>query len=123
MVTEVFAGIPVDDFETARAWYEIFVGRPPDLLPQCDEAVWRLAGTGWISVVADEARAGSGLVRLLVDDLERHVGFLALRGIAPQAIETVPGVVRKATVVDPAGNTITIGQQLGEDEPAAHRDR
>jgi predicted enzyme related to lactoylglutathione lyase len=112
MVTEVFAGMPVDDFETACAWYRIFVGRAPDSTPTTDEAVWRLVGTGWISVVADAARAGSAIVTLAVDDLERHVGFLAMSGIAPDAIETVPGVVRRATIVDPAGNTITLAQSL-----------
>ena len=119
MITEVFAGIPVDDVETARAWYQIFVGRPPDMVPKPGEAFWRLAGTGWISVVADDARAGSALVTLLVDDLEQHVGFLALRGIAPESIETVPGVVRTATILDPAGNTITLRQSLASDRPAA----
>jgi hypothetical protein len=119
MVTEIFAGIPVDDFETATAWYRLFVGRAPDVVPNADEAVWRLAGTGWIYVVADPARAGSAIVRLLVDDLERHVGFLALRGIAPDSIETVPGVCRTATIVDPAGNTITLAQSLAEPAPAA----
>jgi predicted enzyme related to lactoylglutathione lyase len=118
MVTEVFAGLPVDDFDTALAWYRLFVNRAPDMTPKAGEAVWRLAGTGWICVVADEARAGSGLVTLLVDDLEHHVGSLALRGIAPQSIETVPGVMRTATIVDPAGNTITLGQRLGEPQPA-----
>jgi predicted enzyme related to lactoylglutathione lyase len=112
MVTEVFAGMPVDDFETACAWYRIFVGRGPDDCPKPDEAVWRLVGTGWISVVADAARAGSAIVTLAVDDLERHVGFLAMSGIAPDAIEIVPGVVRRATVVDPAGNAITLVQSL-----------
>jgi hypothetical protein len=113
--TEIFTGMPVDDFETARAWYEIFAGRPPDLVPKPDEAAWRLAGTSWIAVVADDARAGSALLTMVVEDLERHVGFLAMRGIAPESVETVPGVVRTATIRDPAGNTITIGQSLATD--------
>jgi hypothetical protein len=112
MVTEVFAGMPVDDFRTACAWYRLFVGREADVVPSAGEAVWRLAGAGSICVVADAARAGSAIVTLLVDDLERHVGFLALGGIAPESIETVPGVVLKATILDPAGNTITLGQRL-----------
>ncbi|HEV2786568.1 MAG TPA: VOC family protein [Solirubrobacteraceae bacterium] len=112
MDTESFTGMPVDDFDTARAWYEIFAGRPPDRAPEPGEAAWRLAGTSWIAVVADAERAGSALLTMLVDDLERHVGFLAMRGIAPESVETVPGVVRKATIRDPAGNTITIEQSL-----------
>ncbi len=119
MVTEVFAGIPVDDFETARGWYEIFAGRPPDVAERPNEAVWRLAQSGGIHVVADDARAGSGTVTLIVDDLERHVGFIALRGIAPHSIDVVPGAGRTATIVDPAGNTITLAERLAEEPPAA----
>lgn len=112
MDTECFTGMPVDDFETARAWYEIFAGRPPDLAPEPGRAAWRLGGTSWISVVSDGERAGHGLLTMVVDDLERHVGFLAMRGIAPEAVDTVPGVERRATIRDPAGNTITIAQSL-----------
>jgi hypothetical protein len=110
MITEVFAGIPVDDFETATAWYRIFVNREPDMVPKDGEVVWRLAGNGWIYVVADEARAGSTIVTLLVDDLAEQVGSLAARGIAPASVETTPGLFRKAIFPDPAGNTITLAQ-------------
>jgi hypothetical protein len=97
MISDVLAGIPVDDFETASAWYRLFAGRAPDATPRPGESVWRLADRGSIC-------------------LERHVGFLALRGIAPDAIETIPGVVRRATIIDPAGNTITLAQSLRPDE-------
>lgn len=119
MVSDVLVGIPVDDFETACAWYRIFVGRPPDAVPSAGRAEWHVAGTSWISLIADDARAGSALVTMLVDDLEHHVGLLAMRGIAPDSIETVPGVVRTATISDPAGNEITIGQRLAGPAPAA----
>lgn len=115
MDTEYLTGMPVDDFETARAWYEIFAGRPPDLAADPGEAAWRLGGTSWVSVVTDAERAGHGLLTMVVDDLERHVGFLAMRGIAPDAVDTVPGVARRATIRDPAGNTITIAQTLAAD--------
>jgi hypothetical protein len=114
MSTQLFAGVPVADFETALAWYEIFAGRGPDMVPREGEAVWKLAETGWIYVVADEERSGKGLVTLLVDSLERHVGFLAMRGIAPEGIETKPGLFMKATFHDPAGNTITVAQSLSD---------
>lgn len=114
MVTDVFCGLPVDDFDTACAWYEIFFGRGPDFVPKEGEAVWRVQGASWVYVVLDELRSGNGLVTLLVDNLEEHVGFLAMRGLAPDSIETVPGVVRTAKIIDPAGNTIQIGQSLAE---------
>lgn len=56
-----------------------------------------------------------------VDDLESHVGFLAMRGIAPDSVETVPGVVRRATILDPARNTITIAQSLADGVGAVGR--
>lgn len=118
MVSEIYAGIPVDDFETACAWYEIFAGRPADVDSQAGEASWQIEGAGWIRVVADDARAGSALLTLRVGSLERHVGFLALRGISPDRIEAVAGGVRRATICDPAGNTITIEQSPSDDGAA-----
>ena len=72
-----------------------------------------MAGASWFYVLADHARPGSAIVTLLVDNLEQHVGFLAMRGIASDAIATVPGVIRRALISDPAGNVITVGQSLG----------
>ncbi len=56
-VTHVFAGIPVAHRDSAVGWYERLVGRSPDLLPNDDEAAWRLTETGWMYVVADAGRA------------------------------------------------------------------
>jgi hypothetical protein len=71
------------------------------------EAVWQLANTALIYIVADRARAGSGLLTLAVDDLEQHLAELVERGIPTAKIDAAPGVVRKAIVSDPDGNTIT----------------
>ncbi|HEY8770400.1 MAG TPA: hypothetical protein VIM03_07640, partial [Thermoleophilaceae bacterium] len=78
--TEVFAGIAVADIGSARAWYERLTGRPPDMLPNENEAAWQLAGQGWIYLVSDRERAGKALVTLLVDDLDAQVAELAERG-------------------------------------------
>jgi predicted enzyme related to lactoylglutathione lyase len=109
-ITEVFTGIAAADFDAARAWYERLLGRPPDLIPNENEAAWQLAEAGWIYVVGDADRAGKALLTLLVDDLENHVAELAERGIATEPIETVPGVVKKAEITDREGNRITIGE-------------
>ena len=115
-ITEVFAGIPVADYPSARAWYERLIGRPPAFLPHETEAVWNLLGpAGWIYVVLDPARAGNALITLLVDDLEAHIAELAGRGIAAAEIETIPGAVKTAAVTDPDGNRITFGQPLPAD--------
>jgi predicted enzyme related to lactoylglutathione lyase len=111
-ITHVFAGVAAADLDSALAWYERLVGRPPDLIPNENEAAWQLAEPGWIYLVADANRAGKALLTLLVDDLEDHVADLAQRGLATGAIETVPGVVRTAVITDPEGNRITFGEDL-----------
>ena len=114
-VSHVFAGIPVADYDAALAWYERLLGRPPDVIVTDNEAMWQVANTGWIYVVGDTGRAGHALLTLLVDDLEDHVAALAQRGLAIGAIDTVPGVVRKAVIIDPEGNSITLGEDLSAD--------
>jgi predicted enzyme related to lactoylglutathione lyase len=109
-VTHVFAGIPVADRDTAAAWYERLVGRPPDLIPNEDEAAWRLTDTGWIYIVVDAARAGSALNTLLVDDLDAFLAGLAERGIVSGPVETIGDGVRRAEVTDPHGNRVQVGQ-------------
>ena len=111
-VNHVFAGIPVADYDPALAWYERLLGRPPDIIVTDNEAVWQVADRGWIYVVADANRARNALLTLLVDDLEDQVAALTDRGLAPGAIDTVPGVVRKAVMIDPEGNMITFGEDL-----------
>jgi len=111
-INHVFAGIPVADYDAALAWYERLLGRPPDVIVTENEAMWQVADTAWIYVVGDTKRAGHALLTLLVDDLEDQVAALADRGLAPGAIDTVPGVVRKAVIIDPEGNGITLGEDL-----------
>jgi catechol 2,3-dioxygenase-like lactoylglutathione lyase family enzyme len=108
----LFAGIPVADIESGRAWYERLLGRPPDLIPNDSEAAWELAEAGWIYVVEDGARAGKGLLTLLVDDLDAELAGLTERGLAPGPVETLRAPVRKAEIDDPDGNRITFGQPL-----------
>jgi catechol 2,3-dioxygenase-like lactoylglutathione lyase family enzyme len=115
-VNHVFAGVPVADYDAALAWYERLLGRPPDVIVKENEAMWQIAETGWIYVVGDIDRAGNALLTLLVDDLEDHVAEFAERGLATGAIDTVPGVVRKAVMIDPDGNMITFGEDLSADD-------
>jgi len=110
-ITHVFAGVAVTDYESARNWYERLLGRPPDMLPMKDEAVWRLASTASIYVVADTERAGSGLVTIAVNDLEAQLAELAEHGI-PSADARADGP-RKVVVNDPDGNTIAFFHDPG----------
>ncbi len=110
--TEVFGGLAVADYPAAVAWYERLFGRPPDLVPNWNEAAWQLTESGWICVVGDSTRAGKGLLTLLVTDLDDRIAEFAERGLAPVRIDTLPNLVRKATITDPEGNQITLGQPL-----------
>jgi hypothetical protein len=113
-VKNLFAAIPVADYDTALAWCERFAGRPPDLVPNQSEAAWQLTQNGWIYVIHDVERAGSAILTLLVDDLEASMAELASRGIASGPIEdVVPGSVRKAAVVAPEGTRISLGEVAG----------
>jgi catechol 2,3-dioxygenase-like lactoylglutathione lyase family enzyme len=105
-VTHVFAGLAVTDYESARGWYERLLGRPPDMLPKDDEAVWRLSSTASIYVVADRERAGSGLVTIAVGDLEERLAELAEQGIPGAPGDVGSGGPRKVVVNDPDGNSI-----------------
>jgi predicted enzyme related to lactoylglutathione lyase len=114
-INQAFAGVAVADYESALGWYERLLGRPPDVIVKDDEAMWQVVDTGWIYLVGDSNRAGKALLTLLVDDLEDQVAELAERGLATGAIDTVPGVVRRAVITDPEGNTITFGEVLSAD--------
>ena len=114
-ITHVFAGIAVADYDAALAWYTRFFGRSPDVIVTENEAMWQAAETGWIYVVGDATRAGKALLTLLVNDLEDYVAELGQRGLEPSAIETVPGLYRKAVITDPEGNMISLGQDLSSD--------
>ena len=109
-VTHVFASIPVVDRDAATDWYKRFTGRAPDLIPNDNEAAWQMSETGWIYVIADADRAGSALHTLLVDDLDDFLAALAKRRISASPIETIGDRVRVATITDPDGNRIKLGQ-------------
>ena len=110
VIAHVFASIPVVSRDAAASWYERFFGRPPDLVPNDDEAAWRLTETGWIYVIADAARAGSALNTLLVDDLDAFLAGLAERKVMAGPVKTIGDGVRVTVVTDPDGNRLQVGQ-------------
>ena len=111
-VTHVFAGMPTADLDVALAWYERFLGRPPDRRPNDCEAVWQLADSGLVYVVADARRAGEALITLIVDDLDAWLSQLAERGVEVGDVKTLPGIARRVAITDPDRNTITIAQLM-----------
>ena len=111
----VFLGVPTADYKTALPWYERLFGRPPDVIVKEDEAMWQVAGSGWVYVVADNERAGNALLAILVDDLDTHLAQLAERGIRAGAIETEPGLFRQVVITDPDGSIVKIFENLAAD--------
>jgi catechol 2,3-dioxygenase-like lactoylglutathione lyase family enzyme len=111
-ISQIFAGAVVSDFDAALDWYVRFMGRPPDFFPHDKEAVWQVTDSGWLYIVVDEAaRAGAGLVTLMVDDLEARVAEITQRGVETGEIAwVVPGEVRSVWITDPDGNRIQLGQ-------------
>jgi len=105
----LFAGIAVADLAAETDWFSRLFGRPPDILPNADEAMWRATGSGSVYLVRRPGRAGHAHVTLAVDDLERWISELAGRGIEPVGIETVPAG-RKLVLADPEGNEIALAE-------------
>ena len=104
-----FTGVPVRVLSSGRDFFERIFGRAADVEVAVNEVMWRVAETAWLYVVVDPARAGNGLVALSVADLDATLAELSGRGISPARVEAVGGG-RKATVLDPDGNSVAIMQ-------------
>lgn len=109
MAVDLFAGIPVDDYERASAWYERFLGSGPSFLPNDTEAVWELAESRYLYIDVRPEHAGHAMHTVFVDDLDARVRGIADRGIEPAERETYSNGVRKVTYRDPDGNEIGLG--------------
>jgi catechol 2,3-dioxygenase-like lactoylglutathione lyase family enzyme len=105
-VEVAFIAVPVSDLETGRDFFERLLGRSVDIVPNEHEVMWRLADAAWLYVVVDPARAGHGLAALSVGDLDATLAELDTRGITPTSVEDVEDAARKATVLDPDGNSV-----------------
>jgi len=112
-VTHVFAGIGVADYPALREWYERFMGRSADLVPNDIEVCWQLTDSAWIYVKEDPERAGNAFITILVDDLDSRLAELERNGIASGPVDTNADGVRTAVVTDPEGNTIQLGETPG----------
>ena len=109
MAVELFAGIPVNDYPAALAWYERLFGRPPTFFASDTEAVWELAEHRWVYVEQRPGHAGHAMHTILVDDLDARVAQIADRGVQPSRRETYADGMRKVTYQDPDGNEFGLG--------------
>lgn len=109
----LFAGVSVVDFVEARAWYERFFGRAPDVVAHDEEVMWQIAGGGWLYVLREPAHAGHSIVAMAVSNIEGTIDGLEGRGVTAGAIKPEGDAGRKAVVLDPAGNRLEIIEVAG----------
>ncbi|MEV4567402.1 VOC family protein [Nonomuraea sp. NPDC049419] len=122
MALDLFAGIPVRDYQAALRWYEQLFGEKPSFIPNDVEAVWELAEHRYVYIVREPERAGNALVVSFVEDLRERVAAITRRGIEPVKRETYENGVTKVIYEDPEGNEIAFGgmaddRRPGDDEP------
>jgi len=109
MTLTLFAGIPVNDYTAALAWYEQLLGSQPAFFPNDKEAVWELAEHRYVYIEHRPGHAGHALHTVFVDDLDERVAGIAQRGLEPTSRETYANGVRKVTYHDPDGNEFGFG--------------
>jgi catechol 2,3-dioxygenase-like lactoylglutathione lyase family enzyme len=109
VTVDLFAGLPVSDYQRALSWYERLLGSEPAFLPNATEAVWELAEHRYLYIEELPARAGHALHTLFVDDLDQRIESIRDRGIEPASRETYENGVRKVIYRDPDGNEIGFG--------------
>ncbi|GAA2264634.1 hypothetical protein GCM10010415_30830 [Streptomyces atrovirens] len=95
MAVDLFAGIPVNDYAAAPAWYERLSGSPPTFVASDTEAVWELAEHRSLAVEQRPEHAGHALHTVFVDDFDTRVALIADRGLEPTRRETYPNGVRR----------------------------
>ena len=107
-LTQVLAVVPVREFELSVTWYESLFGSPPTNIPMPGIlAEWKATPGGWVQMTVDAERAGTALVNLAVDDLDRHLAELSVRGLEVGDIDVANKNVQLASIRDRDGNTIT----------------
>jgi catechol 2,3-dioxygenase-like lactoylglutathione lyase family enzyme len=109
MRLDLFAGIPVTNFQVSLAWYEQLFGAPPTFFATETEAVWELAEQRWVYIEQRHERAGYAMHTILVEDLDARLAQIAERGLEPARRETYENDVRKITFRDPDGNEFGFG--------------
>jgi hypothetical protein len=115
-VSHIFAGIPVADLQAGVNWYERVFGKPPDMSPNDQEAVWHMTASASVYVVRDPGRAGKALLTVAVSDLQQLIAQLADRGLPDRAIQRTTGPPPTVIVTDAEGNRVTFFE-----DPAAAR--
>jgi glyoxylase I family protein len=112
-IVNVLPTLLVADFDDAVTWYQRFFGRVPDRRPMDGLVEWQLTEGGGVQVFHSADSAGTTKVTISVDDVDTYITNLAENDISAEAFDTPSGQFRLATIRDPAGNMITLAQDLG----------
>ncbi len=104
----LFAVIGVTDLDNAKAWYERFFDRPPDVTIDGVEYLWRLFDNGYVVLLVEPEHAGHSMLTVLVDDADKEADALRDRGLDVGPIEVIRDVERKAPLIDPDGNAVSV---------------
>jgi|SRR6516162_8230244 predicted enzyme related to lactoylglutathione lyase len=107
-VDVLFVGVAVTDFEVARAWYERFFDRAPDVVAHGAEVMWQVTERGWLYILGDTANAGHSIVTMAVADIDEAASALGARGLVVGPIRPEGDAGRKAVALDPDGNSIAL---------------
>ena len=111
-LNSVIGVVPVADHKTAVAWYQKWIGREPDVAPDEGVAEWQLADNAWIQVALVESPATTTVI-VGVDDLDVQRRTCAAAGVDVGDVTDL-GFVRLAEAIDPAGNSVTFVQEVGQ---------
>jgi len=109
VVLDLFAGLPVTDYQRAVAWYEKLLGAEPSFLPNDVEAVWEIAENRYLFIEVRPDHAGHAMHTIFASDFDTRVQEITDRGVEPADRETYSNGVRKWTYRDPDGNEIGFG--------------
>ncbi|WP_422658029.1 VOC family protein [Paenibacillus sp. EC2-1] len=120
MIYEMTIQIRVTDMQTGQAWYETLLKRQPDFVPHEGFAEWELLPGCWLQVAEGTRAAGSGPLRLgvnnLDDERERIMRHLQVEHFEIHSRSEVP--VRWATFTDPWGNRLGLFEYHNEEDKA-----
>jgi hypothetical protein len=101
VAVDLYAGIPVNDYQAALAWYEKLFGSSPTFVATDTEAMWDLDEHRSMFIEQRPEHAGYAMHTILDGDLDALVAQIADRGVEPSKRETYSNGMRKATYHDP----------------------
>jgi catechol 2,3-dioxygenase-like lactoylglutathione lyase family enzyme len=99
-ILEVYAKLPAQDVERARAFYAEKVGLEP-VRELDDHLFYEVGGSQFLLFPSSGAPSGThDQFGLVVDDVEQAVTALEARGVALENYEPPPGATRRGPITD-----------------------